>query len=226
MIVDLRNRFKPIQNGKIHSIGNRQSSMRKGEAMDQAQMIEIEPESEIAPKPATDSLAKIRDMVSACIQCGTCTGSCPNAFAMDLTPRQLWYNVLMGEKETIFHSKTFSLCSTCYYCTLRCPRGLPLTETMSALKQIAAKENLTPYKKSIRFYKSFMESVRRHGRVREMEFMTLYFLSMKNPFMPLHFAPLGMKLMGKGKISFEIPSKGNGDLEAIFRKVEALEQNS
>ena len=194
--------------------------------MYQAQMMEFEPEPEIAPEPVTDSLAKIRDMVSACIQCGTCTGSCPNAFAMDLTPRQLWYNVLMGEKETIFHSKTFSLCSTCYYCTLRCPRGLPLTEMMGALKQIAAKENLAPYKKSIRFYKSFMESVRRHGRVREMEFMTLYFLSMKNPFMPLQFAPLGMKLMGKGKISFEIPSKGKADLEAIFRKVETLEQNS
>ena len=192
--------------------------------MNHGHVIEIEPESEIASEPVIDSLAEIRSMVSACIQCGTCTGSCPNAFAMDLTPRQLWYNVLMGEKDTIFHSKTFSLCSVCYYCTLRCPRGLPLTEAMSALKQIAAKENLAPYKKSIQFYKSFMESVRRHGRVREMEFMTLYFLSMKNPFMPFQFAPLGLKLMGKGKVSFEIPSKGKGDLEAIFRKVEVLEQ--
>ena len=192
--------------------------------MNHGHVIEIEPESEIASEPVIDSLAEIRSMVSACIQCGTCTGSCPNAFAMDLTPRQLWYNVLMGEKETIFHSKTFFLCSVCYCCTLRCPRGLPLTEAMSALKQIAAKENLAPYKKSIQFYKSFMESVRRHGRVREMEFMTLYFLSMKNPFMPFQFAPLGLKLMGKGKVSFEIPSKGNGDLEAIFRKVEVLEQ--
>ena len=187
--------------------------------------IEIEPVSKTVPGPVIDSLATIRNMVSACIQCGTCTGSCPNAFAMDLTPRQLWYNVLMGEKETIFHSKTFSLCSVCYCCTLRCPRGLPLTEAMSALKQIAAKENLEPYKKSIRFYKSFMESVRRHGRVREMEFMSLYFLSMKNPLMPLQFVPLGMKLMGKGKISFEFPSKGNGALESIFRKVEELEKN-
>ena len=192
--------------------------------MNHGHVIEIEPESEIASEPVIDSLAEIRSMVSACIQCGTCTGSCPNAFAMDLTPRQLWYNILMGEKDTIFHSKTFSLCSVCYYCTLRCPRGLPLTEAMSALKQIAAKENLAPYKKSIQFYKSFMESVRRHGRVREMEFMTLYFFSMKNPFMPFQFAPLGLKLMGKGKVSFEIPSKGNGDLEAIFRKVEVLEQ--
>ena len=188
--------------------------------MNQSEKIEIEQVS--APPP--DPLAPIRDMVNSCIQCGTCTGSCPNAFAMDLTPRQLWYNVLMGEKETIFHSKTFSLCSVCYYCTLRCPRGLPLTETMSALKQIAAKENLAPYKKSVRFYKSFMESVRRHGRVREMEFMTLYFLSMKNPFIPFKFAPLGMRLMAKGKVSLKIPSKGSGALEAIFRKVEELEK--
>jgi heterodisulfide reductase subunit C len=194
--------------------------------MSPAEKIEIKQRSETAPEPVIDSLATIRNMVSACIQCGTCTGSCPNAFAMDLTPRQLWYNVLMGEKETIFHSKTFSLCSVCYCCTLRCPRGLPLTETMSALKQIATKENLAPYKKSIQFYKSFMESVRRHGRVREMEFMTLYFLSMKNPFMPLQFAPLGMKLMSKGKVSFGLPSKGSGALESIFRKVEALEQKS
>jgi heterodisulfide reductase subunit C len=230
-IDDLGNRFVLVILIKFtenlqSTIFDRKYSIKKGEAMNQAQIIEIEPESEIAPEPVIDSLATIRNMVSACIQCGTCTGSCPSAFAMDLTPRQLWYNVLMGEKETIFHSKTFSLCSACYCCTLRCPRGLPLTETMSSLKQIAAKENLAPYKKSIRFYKSFMESVRRHGRVREMEFMTLYFLSMKNPFMPFQFAPLGMKLFGKGKVSFEIPSKGNGALESIFRKVEELEQNS
>jgi len=191
--------------------------------MNPAKIIEIEQGTATAPEPAIDSLAEIQKVVRACIQCGTCTGSCPNAFAMDLTPRQLWHNVLMGEKETIFHSKTFSLCSVCYYCTLRCPRGLPLTEAMSALKQIAAKENLEPYKKSIRFYKSFMESVRRHGRVREMEFMTLFFLAMKNPFIPLLFAPLGMKLMSKGKVSFEIPSKGSGALDAIFRKAEELE---
>ncbi len=191
--------------------------------MNQSEKIEVEQGSETAPAPPPNTLAPIRDMVNSCIQCGTCTGSCPNSFAMDLTPRQLWYNVLLGEKETIFHSKTFSLCSVCYYCTLRCPRGLPLTETMSALKQIAAKENLEPYKKSVCFYKSFMESVRRHGRVREMEFMTLYFLSMKNPFIPLKFAPLGIRLIGKGKVSLEIPSKGIGALDTIFRKVQELE---
>ena len=171
----------------------------------------------------SDQLAPIREMIQACIQCGTCTGSCPNAFAMDSTPRKLWRMVMMGQKDAIFQSKTFGLCSSCYYCTLRCPRGLPLTEAMGALKQIAAKENLEPYKKSVRFYKSFVNSVRRHGRVREMEFMTLYFFSMKDPFLPLKFAPLGMKLMSKGKVSVQIPSKGQRRLESLFQKVEELE---
>ena len=193
--------------------------------MNQSEQMETNQGLEPIPEPVIDAVAPVRDMVSACIQCGTCTGSCPNAFAMDLTPRQLWYNVLMGEKEAIFHSKTFSLCSVCYYCTLRCPRGLPLTEAMSRLKQIAVKENPDLYKLSIRFYQKFLESVRRHGRVREMEFMTLFFLSMMNPFLPLKFTWLGMRLMAKGKVSPEIPSKGSGAFEALFRKVEELEKN-
>ena len=171
-----------------------------------------------------DPLAPIQEMVQTCIQCGTCTGSCPNAFAMDQTPRQLWRMVLMGQKDVIFQSKTFALCSSCYYCTLRCPRGLLLTEAMGALKQIASRENLAKYRQSSLFYKSFIKSVRNHGRVREMEFMTLYFISMKNPFVPFHFAPLGMRLMLKKKISLQIPSKGKRPLEAIFRKIEELEE--
>jgi len=189
---------------------------------------ENELEIKTTPEPfvsTDDPLTPVREMVNACIQCGTCTGSCPNAFAMDLTPRQLWYNVIRGEKKTIFSSRTFFLCSACYYCTLRCPRGLPLTRAMDELKQIAIKVNPAPYKKSINFYKSFMESVRRHGRVREMEFMTLYFMAMKSPLLPFQFASLGFKLMGKGKVSMELPSKGRGELEAIFRKVEELENS-
>jgi len=170
-------------------------------------------------------LVPVRKMLQACIQCGTCTGSCPNAAAMDVTPRYMWRLVLMGDADRIFHTSTFALCSTCYTCALRCPRGLPLTDAMSALKQIAAAENLALYKSGSRFYAAFMESVRRHGRVREMEFMTLYFLSMKNPLVPLKFIPLGMRLMAKGKIAIEIPSRGTGRLEALFRQVKALEDH-
>ena len=172
----------------------------------------------------SDDLAPVQEMVRACIQCGTCTASCPNEFAMDHTPRQLWRMVLMGQKEEIFQSKTFALCSACYYCTLRCPRGLPLTEAMDALKQIAARENISKYKDSVQFYKNFLKSIRRHGRVNEMEFMTLYFAALKNPLAPLRFASLGLRLMLKGKVSLLPPFTRKRPLESIFRKVEELEE--
>jgi len=173
----------------------------------------------------SDKLAPIQEMVRSCIQCGTCTGSCPNEFAMDHTPRQLWRLVLMGEKEEIFHSKTFSLCSDCYTCTLRCPRGLPLTEAMDALKQIASEENLAKYRQSTLFYKNFIRSVRQHGRVSEMEFMTYYFAALKNPMVPLRFASLGMKLMAKRKISIQWPWRTQLSLKNMFQKVNELESH-
>jgi heterodisulfide reductase subunit C2 len=174
----------------------------------------------------TDHLEKIQEMVLTCIQCGTCTGSCPNAQSMDYTPRHLWRMVLLGQKDLIFKSKTFALCSSCYFCTLRCPRGLALTEAMSALKQLAARENIKSFRQSARFYASFLESVRRHGRVREMEMMNLYFIAMRNPLVPLKYAGLGMKLLRKRKIPMHLPSKGTGALDKIFRKVQELEDMS
>lgn len=180
-----------------------------------------------SPSPAMDPMQAIWEKVSACMQCGTCSGSCPNVQAMDVTPRQLWRLVLLGLKEEIFNSKTFWLCSSCYYCTLRCPRGLPLTETIGALKRLAVAEGMTIDKKSPVFYRAFLATVRRYGRVREMEMMARYFLTLKNPITPIEFTPLGIKLMGKGKISPQMPRLfGKGKLDAIYRKVQELEGHS
>jgi heterodisulfide reductase subunit C len=173
---------------------------------------------------ASSDLAPIQAMIRPCIQCGTCTASCPNAFAMDHTPRQLWRLVMLEQKDEIFHSKTFSLCSDCYTCTLRCPRGLPLTEAMDALKQIAAREKLAEYKYNTLFYKKFMRSVRRHGRVREMEFMANYFTALRDPLMPFRYASLGIKLMAKGKVSLKWSPKNQTPLEVLFQKVNELEK--
>ena len=170
-------------------------------------------------------MAAIQDKVQACMQCGTCSGSCANSFAMDLTPRQMWRLVQLGQKERIFKSKTFFLCSACYYCTLRCPRGLPLTETINALKRLAAMEGYKDFRQSTNMYRTFMDTVQRYGRLREMEFMNRYFLSMKNPFFPLRFATLGIKLMLKRKTPLEMPRLlGAGRFDRLFRKVQDLEE--
>jgi heterodisulfide reductase subunit C len=136
----------------------------------------------------------------------------------------LWRMVLMESVDDIFSSRTFQLCSDCYTCTLRCPRGLPLTDAMNRLKQAAAAVQLPSSRSSDRFYRSFLDVVRRRGRIREMEFMSRYFFAMKNPFLPLRFTPLGIQLLRKGKLSIQLPLPGGDRLQTIFQKASSLEE--
>ncbi|MCP4720883.1 MAG: heterodisulfide reductase [Desulfobacteraceae bacterium] len=165
----------------------------------------------------------VKEMIQTCIQCGTCTASCPNTEFMDITPRHMWRLLLADHAQELFSSKSFTMCSSCYYCTLRCPRGLELTCAMGLLKQAASKFELKQFQRSSLFYKAFLASVKKHGRVQEMEFMTNYFVSMKNPVIPFGYASLGLKLLAKGKIRPEFPSLGKGKLDGLFKKVAELE---
>jgi heterodisulfide reductase subunit C len=174
----------------------------------------------------TNALNQIRDLIRPCIQCGTCTASCPNADEMDFTPRKMWRMVLMGRLDDIMKSKTFILCSDCYTCTLRCPRGLPLTEAMEALKGIAFTRQEARHRSSRLFYDKFMQTVKRYGRVREMEFMTRYFTAMKNPMTSFRFAPLGFKLMGKRKVEINFGKSETTPLGVLFDKVAAMERET
>jgi heterodisulfide reductase subunit C len=175
---------------------------------------------------AHPDLDTIQARLRPCIQCGTCTGSCPNAPEMDLTPRKMWRLVIMGRLADVMASRTFILCSDCYTCTLRCPRGLPLTEAMEGLKGIAFARREARHRTSRLFYEKFMQTVRHHGRLREMAFMTRYFTAMKSPLAPLRFAPLGMKLMGKGKVEMGFDKSATTSLGALFDKVAEIEQTT
>jgi len=170
-----------------------------------------------------DEIGPVKEMLQTCIQCGTCTASCPNNEFMDITPRHMWRLLLTDHAEALFSSKSFIMCSSCYYCTLRCPRGLELTSAMSLLKQAASRLKLKKFKRSSLFYDAFLDSVQKHGRVREMEFITHYFVSLKNPVIPFGYASLGLKLLAKGKIRPEFGSGSSGKLTGLFKKVAELE---
>jgi len=170
----------------------------------------------------------------ACIQCGTCTASCASAYAMDYTPRQIWRMVQLGLREEVLNSKTFWLCSTCYSCTVRCPRGIPLVETIGALKRMAIARGIRRYRESSNFYRAFMDVVRRYGRVDELELMVRYFLS-TNPVAMIGYTPLGLAMRTHGKVTVKeglrmaprlVGVGGAGRLDALFRKVAELEAES
>jgi Fe-S oxidoreductase len=82
---------------------------------------------------AVDPLEKMR----RCIQCGTCSATCPTAYAMDFSPRQVWRMVQLGLRDDVVGSQTFWLCTTCKACQVRCPREIDLMDAMIALKEYA-----------------------------------------------------------------------------------------
>jgi len=82
------------------------------------------------------------EKILSCIQCGTCSASCPTAYAMDHTPRQLWRMVQLGLTGEVLTSRTFWLCTVCKSCQVRCPRGIQITDTMVALREYVHRQGL------------------------------------------------------------------------------------
>ncbi|MDW8069042.1 MAG: 4Fe-4S dicluster domain-containing protein [Anaerolineae bacterium] len=163
------------------------------------------------------------EKILSCIQCGTCTASCPAAHAMDLSPRRMWRMVQLGMTEEVLRSKSIWFCSLCYNCHVRCPRGIPLTETIVRLKELAIERGIVSSPRSGAFYRTFAEVIRRYGRMREVELMARYFLA-SSPLGALGFARLGLTMLVRGKIGLELPRLGGGGrLDRLFARVAELE---
>jgi len=76
------------------------------------------------------------ERVTACYQCGTCSGSCPTASAMDYNPRRILHMLRLGLGERVLKSQAIWLCTSCYSCTVRCPREIQITDAMISLRSL------------------------------------------------------------------------------------------
>lgn len=100
-----------------------------------------------AIRPVEKPPAEIRaldEAIAACYQCGTCSATCPTASMMDYSPRALWRLIELGAHDEVLHSNTFWLCTACYSCTVRCPRGIPISETMRQLRELYIQQGVGP----------------------------------------------------------------------------------
>ena len=91
--------------------------------------------SRIAQKFVDAGLEKIR----SCINCGTCTGSCPSGRRTAYRTRSAIRKALTGD-ESVLQDIDIWLCTTCYYCYERCPRNIPVTDMIIKLRNIAVEE--------------------------------------------------------------------------------------
>jgi heterodisulfide reductase subunit C len=142
-----------------------------------------------------------REELLKCIQCGTCSASCPTAYAMDYTPRQIIAALRAGQLDKVLRSNTPWLCASCYYCTVRCPAGIQFTEFMYDLKRMAVRRDLYP-RGGPALYQAFMTTVDRYGRSAESELMIRYFLKRLDLLGLLKLAPFGLKMLLKKRFPF------------------------
>jgi quinone-modifying oxidoreductase subunit QmoC len=116
--------------------------------------------------------------LNTCIQCGTCSGTCPAAEFMDYTPRRLIGLILANRKEEVLQSNTFWYCASCFYCTVRCPSNIDIAETMYALKRYSIwKRTHQEGLLGPTFSETFVKTILRSGRSFEPVMATSYLFS-------------------------------------------------
>ncbi len=77
-----------------------------------------------------------------CFQCGTCTGSCPSGRLTAYKTRKLIRKAQLGLKEDVLNSPDLWMCTTCYQCMERCPRGVEIVDIITILRNKAVSHGI------------------------------------------------------------------------------------
>ena len=162
------------------------------------------------------------EKIKQCIQCGTCSASCPSSAAMEYSPREIIAALRAGMLDRVLNSNTVWMCVSCYSCTVRCPAGIPFTDVMYELKRLEVEKGLSRDSNGATMAKAFAETVDRHGRNVETKLLRKYFLR-TNPLKAFAQIPLAMKLFFRGRL--EIFARKIKGLDGLHRMMAAIEEN-
>ena len=148
---------------------------------------------QVAERPGCEELF-------SCLQCGTCSGTCPLSIYMDFGPRKIISLVREGFREDALRSQTIWLCASCYSCAVHCPRQIHITDVMYSLKREAIQQKLYPPRFPIPVLaQEFYKMVRRYGRSSEFWLVRRRALR-TNPLQLLTMAGSGWQLMRTGRL--------------------------
>jgi len=169
--------------------------------------------------------------VQNCYQCGKCTAGCPVAEYMDVMPSQLMRLIQINALERAQQARAIWQCVSCQTCSTRCPQSVDIAGAIDILREmsIVAGNYASDLHRVVAFQKAFLDSVRRHGRLNEVELIRLFktaaFLKDFNIPLLMKDAMMAPKLMQRGKFhAFGESVKDRGIVERIFERCYAKEE--
>lgn len=113
----------------------------------------------------TKVLEAVGKKINLCLQCGTCTASCPvNRFTETFNPRLILRAAMLGLKKWTSSNDAIWSCLACYSCTERCPRDVDPTEIIRAIRNLSVKRGrIHP------FFNTLTTTIANFGRIFDRE---------------------------------------------------------
>lgn len=74
-----------------------------------------------------------------CMQCGKCSGACPEYDEMEYHPHQFVYMVDKGDIGPLLESDSIYKCLSCFACIERCPRNVEPAKLVEAVRLVAVR---------------------------------------------------------------------------------------
>jgi quinone-modifying oxidoreductase subunit QmoC len=214
---------QPLDSSKIRSIVGRRSLY-----WDQKVKRRFKYEAEL-DQGFAERVAKLAygEKLYSCIQCGTCSASCPVSHWMDFTPRRVIALIQAGYKEEVLECFTIWLCASCYACTVDCPKQIKITDVMYALRQEALEH--AGYRKRFPIpvlAREFFKQVLKNGRNSESHLMLNLYMK-TNPFKLLKMVKVGLGLLRTGRFSLKKEHiKQREQFQNLLKAVDRLEKEA
>ena len=162
------------------------------------------------------------EALKTCLQCGTCGGSCPSGPDMDYTPRALFQMIAAGMEDRVLKSNAPWYCVSCYYCTVRCPQEIPVTDVMYTLKRMAIEKGQYYSSEAPDFSKTFIGMVEQYGRSYELGLATRYHLTHR-PLGKINLGGFALDMFRRGRLSLN-PTRirGTDQLRRILDRAKEI----
>lgn len=145
---------------------------------------------------------------------------------MDHTPRQIFAMIRADMRDAVLKSNTPWYCVSCYYCTVRCPQEIHITDLMYTLKSIAVREKAYQDSAGPDLAATFNDYVLNYGRAFEFGLATRHSMLHRTTSLT-GLAQLGMGMLSKGRMDMT-PHKieGLSQLQAILKRADQIEEES